>query len=736
MATVEDFILKINVQGQGNIKAISADVGNLKKDIEGLSQAGGPLGNTINGIVGKLGPLGVALSLAATAFAAFGGKALQIAGELSDISGATGIATGQIQNFRTSLIEAGGKAEDASLILSKLNQSVQEAAGGNEKLQQAFKDLGVFVTDANGKIRPTGDILQDITEKAQRGEITQKAYAAAVDILGKNINKLELGKLSALRDPVADADIKRLDAYNEAIDRVRDKLSKGIITFFGSVAEQAEKAFAAIDKYEKKVSDREAELNQKGLTARAATGPGQQPMSGAITGANLPDWMQRQMTAEEKAFLEQRKRYAEQERLMAAYKSRAGAEGARDGAGGGFGEMPEATKKAIEESNKRIAQSKIESDKLIALKGANDIMALEINAKAETEKAKSEIFSKERLSDAQKAQEFAAKTAEIEGKLAIDTAKLKSQLNARIYTELETQRQKSADELAAEETRINAIVESTRRLVTLQQSLVKQTQEVNQFNRDTALLSDKERANRKAIFDLEQDRKKLIVDIQNTKDLPYAEQLAKIQEINVEFEERKRLTNEQQADDRALSENFQAGFEKAYANYVESSRNAFEQAATYFNTFTKGFEDAWVKMIETGKFAWKDLVGSMIQELARAQIRQTMANIIGGFSKSPQSGGNGIFGGSIIPGFLARGGTAGANRPYIVGEQGPELFVPRTGGTVIPNGSFGGGGGSSSMVTYNINAVDAPSFKAMIARDPSFIHAVAMQGSMTIPGRR
>jgi hypothetical protein len=46
---------------------------------------------------------------------------------------------------------------------------------------------------------------------------------------------------------------------------------------------------------------------------------------------------------------------------------------------------------------------------------------------------------------------------------------------------------------------------------------------------------------------------------------------------------------------------------------------------------------------------------------------------------------------------------------------------------------MGGGGG---YVTYNINAVDAASFKAMIARDPGFIHAVAMQGAGSIARRR
>ena len=37
--------------------------------------------------------------------------------------------------------------------------------------------------------------------------------------------------------------------------------------------------------------------------------------------------------------------------------------------------------------------------------------------------------------------------------------------------------------------------------------------------------------------------------------------------------------------------------------------------------------------------------------------------------------------------------------------------------------------GAMGNVTYNINAVDAPSFQALVATDPGFIHQVAMQGA-------
>ena len=55
----------------------------------------------------------------------------------------------------------------------------------------------------------------------------------------------------------------------------------------------------------------------------------------------------------------------------------------------------------------------------------------------------------------------------------------------------------------------------------------------------------------------------------------------------------------------------------------------------------------------------------------------------------------------FIPG-LAAGGPADSNTPYIVGEKGPELFVPSTNGTVIPNNQLGAG--STYNYSFTINA--------------------------------
>ena len=57
---------------------------------------------------------------------------------------------------------------------------------------------------------------------------------------------------------------------------------------------------------------------------------------------------------------------------------------------------------------------------------------------------------------------------------------------------------------------------------------------------------------------------------------------------------------------------------------------------------------------------------------------------------------NNITGGKDLPKIpkLAKGGTVEANKPYIVGEMGAELFVPSSGGRIVPNNQLSNGGGN------------------------------------------
>ena len=173
---------------------------------------------------------------------------------------------------------------------------------------------------------------------------------------------------------------------------------------------------------------------------------------------------------------------------------------------------------------------------------------------------------------------------------------------------------------------------------------------------------------------------------------------------------------------------------------------AFEENAPLYGTFVKVMEDA-ASTLSTGlvdammgtadfmdvmKDTFKRAITQMIADAFRLKIIEPiLSGIFGGsFSGGKYTPGSGGILSSIFGGiFKADGGPVLSNKPYIVGEEGPELFVPGNSGTIVPNGSMGGGG----AVTYNINAVDARSFKQLVAQDPEFIYSVTQAGRRRLP---
>ena len=117
------------------------------------------------------------------------------------------------------------------------------------------------------------------------------------------------------------------------------------------------------------------------------------------------------------------------------------------------------------------------------------------------------------------------------------------------------------------------------------------------------------------------------------------------------------------------------------------------------------FIESLQNMVKTGKFEFKDLFDFAIRQIQRMNgefgrtppfnLGSPGGGIGGGF---PDFAGKalGFLSGFDFGGFFAHGGRVHGNRPIVVGERGPELFVPRSSGTVIPNNQLGTGGGNVS----------------------------------------
>lgn len=176
------------------------------------------------------------------------------------------------------------------------------------------------------------------------------------------------------------------------------------------------------------------------------------------------------------------------------------------------------------------------------------------------------------------------------------------------------------------------------------------------------------------------------------------------------------------------------GATEAMANYADSSRNAMAQASGAATNAFKRMEDGIVTFATTGKFSFGDFAQSVIADLIRIQARAALSGLfsqLGGMIMGAVGGAAGADMGtagisstspvdmSSVQGIELRasGGPVSAGQPYIVGEVGPELFVPPASGSIVPNSALAAGaaGGGDVTIVQHIN-IDSRSDQAVIVQ--------------------
>jgi hypothetical protein len=151
------------------------------------------------------------------------------------------------------------------------------------------------------------------------------------------------------------------------------------------------------------------------------------------------------------------------------------------------------------------------------------------------------------------------------------------------------------------------------------------------------------------------------------------------------------------------------GFSTLLQKDISSSlRNAIKGGNDFANVFEKmrsSLEDLVIQLA---------VINPVLNGLFGGQ-RGTLGDMAS-FTRGNFGGDRGIFG-SLLGGIFdlfegrAAGGPVRAGIPYIVGERGPELFVPPTAGRIATSA-----GGAPISITMNISTSDANSFRASQAQ--------------------
>lgn len=218
-------------------------------------------------------------------------------------------------------------------------------------------------------------------------------------------------------------------------------------------------------------------------------------------------------------------------------------------------------------------------------------------------------------------------------------------------------------------------------------------------------------------------------------------EIAELQARNLPLSEQRIATLEAEVTRQVEANRAKADYEKKLADVREAGQ-----------AVSRSLEGAFAKWTESGKLNVKEMVASIIEDLAKLTFRRGVIDALFGGGGASGGGGGGLlgslagslFGGggsaaadgwatTVIPAF-AGGGRPPLDRPSLVGELGPELFWPDALGTVVPNGQLfdivaRGPAPVSVAVNTQINAAGAyPESIADIRR------ALAEQ-SASLPGR-
>ncbi len=169
--------------------------------------------------------------------------------------------------------------------------------------------------------------------------------------------------------------------------------------------------------------------------------------------------------------------------------------------------------------------------------------------------------------------------------------------------------------------------------------------------------------------------------------------------------------------------------EKAKTVSETLDQNINQLASSMSSTLTDAFlgiKDGFEALEDIALSVVKTIVNTLTQEfLVKPLLKEIGAAIAGAFSGSSAGGGLGSIFGALgaIPGlgpfaalaglgvFLgsrANGGPVTGNKPFLVGERGPELFVPNSNGQILANEELNAGsrGQGDLTVQFNINAID------------------------------
>lgn len=628
-------------------------------------QAFNSVKSSLNGLKSLAGTLGLGAAFSVTGILAFTRSSIDALDRMNDLSKSTGIAVDLLSGLNLAAKQSGTDLD----ALAKSISTVSKNIGANSK---EFAALGVTATDPLEAFKQLADIFVKIEDPFQRAAFANKAFGKSWQEIapllaegGENIGKMvDRGReLSGVTKEMA-----------EAADKFNDQLAELEIGAKSTGNEFAKLLLPSLNDTAQAMRDLVKEGHPLLALLRGFAGLGKIPFDLAFPAEDL-----KQATSAAGIIKELNKE------LVALEASRKKLQKT----GGGLlnelvagGDLKELDQKIAIVKNKIAGftkfQSKIDratTDTPAAppsstVPGLKDFIGGDSakSKKSETGKSEAEAAAEDVAKLLKSFQDATAPSREL-------SESLQEQLDvySKIDPKVKDYLQNIIAQTSAQEAFTRAAEQTNEEMLAVQESDDAAQARYDAYSKEyTAILEETQDINLQMI---KSDEKRAAAQLE----IDHERRVERISNMEIEADEIEALLE-------AENERFAAAAKKN-ADGLKKTKTIGQELGL---TFKSAFEDA---IVGGKKFSdvLKGIEEDLVRMLARRTVTEPLLKGIGGFIDDFDFG-------ALFSGLgFASGGRPPLNKLSLVGERGPELFMPDSTGRIIPNNALGG-----SNVTVNI----------------------------------
>lgn len=235
-------------KAEEEIKEVGSSAKSAGRDMESSGQSAKAFGNSLTAVVDVA-------SLAEISFASVAEVAQMVAAamkecidvaaeyvsEINEVANQHGWTAESAQEWEYLAAISGTSLDTISDAFTNLEQKMYDANHGNKEARQAFNELGIAITDSQGKLKSSEDVFSDVVDRLNELSDSTKRSAQGTAVFGAEFSNMA-GIMSMGKDEIeqtkasmdgflSDDEVQAMTEYSKAIDTLQEnfKILKAIL---------------------------------------------------------------------------------------------------------------------------------------------------------------------------------------------------------------------------------------------------------------------------------------------------------------------------------------------------------------------------------------------------------------------------------------------------------------------------------------------------------------------------